>query len=185
MRVLHAVGREHQEGRNDLATELAARQATPGRVSLDGYLEDLGVDQAAGIVRLADPARPLDTLVGPAGFGKTTSLARLVKAHQDAGRQVRVLAPTAVAAGVLGEAVGVPGDTLHKAMGEWRDGRNPRTPGSLILVDEASMATTGLLVEVADLARSNGAMLRLVGDPRQLRAVGAGGGLQISQSPPR
>jgi AAA domain len=64
-------------------------------------------------------------------------------------------------------------------MGEWRDGQNLPLPGSLILVDEASMATTGLLVEVAELAHANGAMLRLVGDPRQLKAVGAGGGLQI------
>ncbi len=50
-------------------------------------------------------------------------------------------------------------------------------PGDLVLVDEASMASTRQLDAVLDLARERGAVVRLVGDPEQLGAVDAGGSL--------
>ena len=177
--ILGAELAEVSGGAGALSAELVARQAAPGRVSLTGYLEGLGADQAAAVVRLADPSRPLDALVGPAGAGKTTALGRLVRAFSDAGRAVHVLAPTAVAAQALGEAVGAPHTTLHAALGAWRKGRGLPARGDLVIIDEASMATTPVLLEAARLAAGRGAAVRLVGDPNQLKAVGAGGGLAL------
>ena len=48
-----------------------------------------------------------------------------------------------------------------------------------MLIDEASMAATPTLLAAARLATSRGALVRLIGDPRQLKAVGAGGGLAL------
>jgi hypothetical protein len=179
IRVLGAEISEQAQAVGAMRAELAARQAARGRVSLEGHLEGLGADQAAAMVRLADPSRPLDALVGPAGSGKTTALSRLADAFRAEGRGVHVLAPTAVAAKALGEALGAPHATLHSALDGWRKGRGVPGTDDLVLVDEASMATTPLLVETARLAVSRGALVRLIGDPRQLKAVGAGGGLAL------
>ncbi|RMI13231.1 MobF family relaxase [Cellulomonas triticagri] len=48
-------------------------------------------------------------------------------------------------------------------------------PGSLVIVDEAAMATTADLAAVLAEVESAGARMVLVGDPAQLDAVGAGG----------
>jgi len=177
--LLVAARAEQTEGRDALAAELVAREQVAGRVSMAGYLDGLGVDQAAAMVRLADPSAPLAALVGPAGSGKTTALAALVRAHTDAGRGVHVLAPTAVAASGLGEAVGLPGKTVAKALLEWDRGRGLPNRGDLILIDEASMAPTLDVCDVARVAQEHGALVRLIGDPRQAKAVGAGGALEL------
>ena len=170
---------EHVEGRDALADEVAVRQRLAGRVSMVGYLNGLGVDQAAAMVRLADPSAPLAALVGPAGSGKTTALAALVRAHIDAGMAVHILAPTAMAAAGLGDAVGLPAHTVAKALSAWDRGQDLPGRGDLILVDEASMATTLDVRDIVRVATEHGALVRLVGDPHQARAVGAGGALDI------
>ena len=177
---LRVAGRAEQiEGRDALAAELVARQAMSGRVSMVGYLDGLGVDQAAAMVRLADPSAPLAALIGPAGSGKTTALAALVRAHTDAGRGVHVLAPTAVAAATLGDAVGIPGQTVAKALLVWGQGTSLPGRGDLILIDEASMASTLDVRDVVRVAEEHGALVRLIGDPRQANAVGPGGALEL------
>jgi hypothetical protein len=56
-------------------------------------LAGLAGDQRHAAIRLADPARPLDALVGPAGAGKTTTLAATARLVEAQGRQVTGLAP--------------------------------------------------------------------------------------------
>jgi conjugative relaxase-like TrwC/TraI family protein len=178
--LLEARRRERSELVAAVRAERTARGALPGSLDVAPHLGGLGVDQAAAVLRLADPTRGLDALIGPAGSGKTRALAALVAAHRGAGRGVHLAAPTAVAAKGLAEAVGAANHaTLHGLLASWREGRDLPVPGDLVLVDEASMATTPALVEVASVAIANGASCRLVGDPRQLKAVGAGGGLAL------
>ncbi|MDA8044026.1 MAG: AAA family ATPase, partial [Actinomycetota bacterium] len=176
--VLEARRAELTETAAGLTVERARRRNRPyGRIS--PKLEGLSDDQAAAVGRLADGSRPVDTLVGPAGSGKSTALGRLTRAWREQGRGVVVLAPTAMAAGVIGEAVGEAGDTLDAALNRWERGDDLPVPGSLVLIDEASMATSPKLTQVIETALVNGAIVRCVGDPRQLKAVGAGGGLSI------
>lgn len=179
VRVARAQLREQSQGAAAITNELAKRQAYPGRINMGDYLGDLGPDQAGAVVRLADPSRPLDALIGPGGSGKTTALAQLVKAFVEGGRGVHVLAPTAVGAAELGESVDAPYATLDSAIGAWKRGLGVPEHGDLVLIDEASMGTTPKLVEAAKIATSRGALVRLIGDPRQLKAVGAGGGLAL------
>jgi hypothetical protein len=51
--------------------------------------------------------------------------------------------------------------------------------GDLLVVDEASMVTTGQLTALHQLAAEAGAKLLLTGDPAQLPAIGAGGALAM------
>src|SRR5699024_6380939 len=69
----------------------------------------LGEDQAEALVKIAVSGRVLDVLVGPAGAGKTTAMnARRLAWESEYGRGTVVgLAPSAVAAKVLGEDLGI------------------------------------------------------------------------------
>jgi len=165
-----------------LATELDGLRATVEAPLAARVGNALSADQRAAVARLADPDRRLDALIGPAGAGKTTTLAALADVARDQGRSVMGLAPTAAAAAVLGEDLGVPTDTLDKALDNWRKGRGRPGPGTVVIIDEASMASTPKLVEAIDTTIASGGVVRLAGDPRQLAAVGAGGGLGIVAS---
>jgi hypothetical protein len=68
---------------------------------------------------------------------------------------------------------------LAKALWSWERERNLPGPGDLILIDEASMATTLDVHAVMGVAQEHGALVRLIGDPRQAKAVGPGGALEI------
>lgn len=91
------------------------------------------------------------------------------------------VAPTAKAAQVLGHETGMPTDTLAKLLHEHtRPDRPPRpgwtlTPGTTLVVDEAGMIGTSALRTLTQLADQQQWRLVLVGDPRQLQAVGRGG----------
>jgi hypothetical protein len=89
--------------------------------------------------------------------------------------------PTAKAAHVLARDTDMATDTVAKLLHEWsRLDRPPldlyRLPvGSTVIVDEAGMIGTASLDQLVGLADVQGWRLALVGDPRQLQAVGRGG----------
>ncbi|MFZ2176714.1 MAG: AAA family ATPase, partial [Rhodococcus sp. (in: high G+C Gram-positive bacteria)] len=127
--------------------------------------------------------------IGPAGTGKTTSMKAVADTWQKVGHQVIALAPSAVAAETLGEEIGVQAHTLATLTYPWRGviGDKPGslpssieiTPGTMLLVDEASLASTKDLAAITDIARAKGAIVRLLGDPAQLDAVETGGALRL------
>ncbi|HVE45895.1 MAG TPA: MobF family relaxase [Acidimicrobiales bacterium] len=118
-------------------------------------------------------------VVGPAGTGKTTALRRAAEDLARHGRPVFGVAPTAKAAKVLHDETGMNADTVAKLLYEWRSG-HPRapymlTPATTLVVDESGMVGTDSLDQLIGLAGTQGWRLVLVGDPRQLHAVGRGG----------
>lgn len=144
----------------------------------------LSDDQAHAVENIATSGRAVDVLVGPAGAGKTTSLEKLLEiweAQHGAGT-VRGLAPTARAAEVLAESLGITTENtakwLHETARETtlRDGFDYQLrAGELLIVDEASIAGTIALDQLRAQAEIAGAKLLLVGDWAQLAAVDAGG----------
>lgn len=140
--------------------------------------------QIAMARRFACSGEQLVVGIGPAGAGKTTAMRAFVAAVTGAGGKVVALGPSAVAAQVLGDDLGVPAETLHKFIASHdRDGSIPehlQVDGrSVLLVDEAGMAGTLELQRVLRIAQGAGASVRLLGDPSQLDAVGAGGALRL------
>lgn len=134
----------------------------------------------AGAARAVAGDGPLVLVVGPAGTGKTTALARAAADLRSSGRPVFGLAPTAKAARVLEAGTGMPADTVAKLLYEWDRSDGPRLPyrhptGTTLVVDEAGMLGTYSLDRIVSLAVSQQWRLVLVGDPRQLQAVGRGG----------
>jgi ATP-dependent exoDNAse (exonuclease V) alpha subunit len=86
---------------------------------------ELGDDQAAAITAIATSGRLVDLLVGPAGTGKTTSLAALKTAWETSHGPGSVvgLAPSAAAAQVLTDELGIGAENTAKWLTEHR--RNP------------------------------------------------------------
>ncbi len=120
-------------------------------------------------------------VIGPAGAGKTRMLAAATADLAAHGQPVFGVAPTAKAARVLERDTHLHADTVAKLLYEWDHPDRPpgaeyRLPaGTTLLVDEAGTVSTPNLSQLVGLAESKRWRLVLVGDPRQLQAVGRGG----------
>ena len=89
----------------------------------------------------------------------------------DLGRYSRPLVPAPAA---LGQAL-PPGPPLEKP------GRGPElSAASVVVVDEAGLLSVDQALALTEEVRAAGAALRLVGDPRQLGAVGRGGVMETA-----
>lgn len=152
----------------------AARTQLPG----GGLLAD---DQLAALATIAGSGRVLDVLVGPAGAGKTTAMNAVRRAWEAAhgAGSVVGLAPSAAAAQVLTEDLGITTENLAKW---WQNhlvhGATFRA-GQLVIIDEASLAGTLPLDRITAIAATAGAKVLLVGDYAQLQSVDAGGALSL------
>ena len=140
---------------------------------------ELDVLQFAAAAAVAGEDRVV-VIVGPAGTGKTTTLHAAVDDLHRQNRPVFGVAPTAKAAKVLGCETGMHADTVAKLLHEWARPAGPgpqwRPPsGTTVIVDEAGMLSTPNLHQLTRLATSEQWRLVLVGDHRQLQAVGRGG----------
>ncbi|MGW5049718.1 MobF family relaxase [Actinokineospora sp. NPDC004072] len=156
-----------------------ARDRAIHRFEADKGLK-LNPGQRALVEHLVSSGAALAVGIGPPGTGKSTAMGAVRHAWETTGARVIGLAPSAAAASVLGDELGVPADTVHRllharAAGEPVDVRR----GDMLVVDEAGMVGTRLLDQVRDLAAERGAVVRLVGDYRQLAAIEAGGVLRL------
>jgi len=169
-----------------LSQDADAPTANPGVVSLnrDRRVPALSLDQREAVARVATSGLALDLLIGPAGAGKTTALSALRAAweHQHGEGSVVGLAPSATAAQVLGDELGIPTENTAKWLTD-HDHKNLNfQAGQLVIIDEASLAGTFTLDRITALAAQAGAKALLVGDPNQLQAVDAGGAFNLLAS---
>jgi hypothetical protein len=155
----------------------------------------LDAEQAAAVRALTSPGR-VRVLVAPAGAGKTFVLAQAVRAWQHDGRHVVLLAQQGkaadVAAAEISRAAGgppVPALTLARAFDTDPDGlgsehaqrwraqlaETARMQGAVLVVDEAGVVDTAMLGRVLTWSAAHDVAVRLVGDPKQQQAIGAGG----------
>lgn len=147
----------------------------------DGDGRFLADDQAVALTGVAISGRAVDVLVGPAGAGKTTAMRALRTAwEREHGRgSVVGLAPSAVAAQVLADDLGIRTENTAKW---WHDHQNTGASfrkGQLVIVDEASLAGTLSLDRITAHAVEVGAKALLVGDWAQLQSVTAGGAFSL------
>jgi exodeoxyribonuclease V alpha subunit len=168
--------------------------------------EGLDGGQVEAVAAVAGTAR-LEVVIGPAGAGKTAMLGAAKARLDDQGRAMVIVSPTRKGALVAGAEVGVAAASLSKLLydhgwrwdqvGRWSrlaagdvdpaTGRpyQPLTDTvvdgrSVIVVDEAGLVTVDAANALIDLAAETGAAVRLVGDPRQLGAIGRGGVMETA-----
>ena len=141
----------------------------------------LSTQQRTALESITTSGRRLDLLVGPAGAGKTTAMRALRSAWiTEHGRgSVLGLAPSAAAAQALADDLGIACDNTAKWLTEFDLGRTNLREGQLVIVDEATLASTATLDRITGIAESAGAKVLLVGDPYQLQSVEAGGAFSL------
>ena len=149
-------------------------------------LAGLADDQADAVRHLTVGGDFLSVLTAPAGAGKTTTLGAAARAWQQAGYRVVGLAPSARAAAELAKATGAGTDTLAKWLHQQArlaqlspDERAAWTPTwrTVLVLDEASMASTFDLDALTSAAARAGAKVVLVGDPAQIGVINGPGGM--------
>jgi hypothetical protein len=96
--------------------------ATTSATNLPGRDHPLNLDQALAVEQIATSGRALDVLVGPAGTGKSTTMAglRAVWEAEHGAGSVLGLAPSAVAAEVLAGELGIDTENTAKWLYEHR-----------------------------------------------------------------
>ncbi|MGI9000838.1 MAG: MobF family relaxase [Pseudonocardia sp.] len=185
------------------AVALPAAQAAAAVAASAESGRELGVDQAAAVRGVLTSGARVEVLCAAAGTGKSFVVGVLAQAWTSpgpdpgpesvppAGRRVFGLAPSEVAAQVLaGEGLTAAANTTVWLAAQRRldaappgapdrfgDGRWRLRAGDLVVVDEAGMASTADLTDIRRRCEAADAKLLLVGDPRQLGAVGPGGAL--------
>lgn len=171
---LLAVERIGRGALTPIASPLAAAKAVAvasRRSERQGYAWN--ADQRTATEQLLTSRNRITAVQGYAGTAKTTTvLATFAREASARGVSVIALAPTASAAMVLGEALGIRGDTVARHMLA-PEKSMPVQPAAWI-VDEASLLSARDTARLFDLAEKNNARVVLVGDVKQLGSVEAG-----------
>ncbi|HVA42401.1 MAG TPA: AAA family ATPase, partial [Acidimicrobiales bacterium] len=146
----------------------------------------LGLDQDLVVREVLGSGRMAQSVLGPAGVGKTYAMATLARAWRTGGGRVLGLAPSETAARVLGRAAGIPALNTAKVIWEHAQRDNSQrdknwsaayglSPGDLWILDEAAMASRTDIDALVGLVSNAGAKLVLMGDDHQLDSPEASG----------
>jgi exodeoxyribonuclease V alpha subunit len=177
----------------DLIARIARRAALPARKVRIGGRGLVRIDRTqAAVVGILAGDGQLVVVEGAAGAGKTTTLRTTKGLLSQRGRRLMVVTPTLKAAEVAAAETGADGHSAAWLIyqhgwrwdndGHWTRRPNPApTPsaqlraGDLLLFDEAGMLDQDTPRALLTIADETGARIALVGDHRQLPAVGRGG----------
>ncbi|WP_307799066.1 MobF family relaxase [Pseudonocardia alni] len=155
----------------------------------------LGAAQEAAVRGVLGSGSRVETLVGPPGTGKSFTVGMMARAWTDPDltggpeRRVFGLATAQAATTVLAEQ-----GLTARNIAAWLATQDRLTAGrprddtdlgfrlhagDIVVVDESAMTDTPALAAIHGHVDAAGAKLLLVGDPRQLAAIGAGGGMDL------
>jgi conjugative relaxase-like TrwC/TraI family protein len=141
-------------------------------------------DQAAAAVSVLSDGRRVSVVNAPAGSGKTRTLAEIARAWTAAGLGPVIgitasqSARNTLAAGVT-ESYNSARFLGHLPGRRGARGPVPVAPGTLLVIDEASMMTGPDLADLIRLAETRGGKVIVAGDTSQLQAVQNGGGMSL------
>jgi len=190
-----------QRGAPRLAPEMAAPLLGADQAQLEAQLDaaahgadqaqgeptgsGLRLDQAAAAFLALTSDRRAEVLVGPAGSGKTRTAAQVARLWRQAGMgDVYALTTSQAARNVLHEAGVELADNTAVFLGHLagrREARGARTvrPGTLLLLDEASMMSLADMAAIMRQAAERNCRVLVTGDHEQLAAVEGGGGMMM------
>jgi conjugative relaxase-like TrwC/TraI family protein len=139
----------------------------------------LTAGQEAAVRGICTDGRRVSLVLGVAGSGKTTALRCVADAYAAAGFEVVGTATSGQAARTLGREAGI-GESRTLASLLWRLDHHTLmlTARHVIVLDEAGMTDDPAMLRLLTAADLAGAKVVMVGDHRQLDAVGPGGALR-------
>ncbi|MFP5375179.1 MAG: MobF family relaxase, partial [Acidimicrobiia bacterium] len=138
---------------------------------------ELGEDQVAMVRSICTSGHRVQCVLGPAGSGKTFALATAARAWEAAGYVPVGATVQGTATEVLRDATGMRCSTIADLLTRLDVGvADTLSERHVVLVDESSTLSNRDLARLVRHVEDHGATLRLIGDPAQHSAVGAGGG---------
>ena len=120
----------------------------------------------------------IDIIIGVAGSGKTTALDAARSAFESSGYRVVGTATSGQAAQTLGAEAQMSSSTVASLLWRLDHGRSRLDESTVVVLDEAGMTDDHDLLRLLAAAGLARAKVVMVGDHRQLGAVGPGGGLE-------
>ncbi len=166
--MLRAANRPAERQWIDTASVVAALERAP----------HLSEEQREAVHRAASPDG-ISVIVAGAGTGKTTAARAIADAARDSGLAVVGMAPSWVAADELSTSVGIDAQAIAKWRYDHEHGGAPQLDEkTLLIVDEAGMASMRDMAAIVVAAERAGAKLVLLGDSRQLQSVPGGSALR-------
>ena len=135
----------------------------------------ISLEQALAVKSVTVTDQPVAVIVGHAGTGKTFALDAAREAWQRTGLRPRGAALAARAARELQAGSGIPSQTIASLLQDLDRGQTRLNRSDVLVVDEAGMVGTRQLHRLIDHTTRAGAKLVLVGDPKQLAEIEAGG----------
>ena len=147
---------------------LATESATTGALARHSHLSG---EQRVMVERLTRDGDGVAVVIGVAGTGKTTALAAAREAWEESGMPVRGGAIARKAAHELHERGGIRATSVHALI----RGRHRLEPGTVLVLDEASMLGTRQFAQLLAQVDAVHGKLVIVGDPHQLPSIDAGG----------
>jgi len=157
--------------------------ATVASLAIAAREQELGKPVTAGqreaVLATATSGRGVELIVGVAGSGKTTALAAVREAFEAEGYRVIGTSTSGQAARTLGRAAGIePSRTLASLTWRLEHGQLSLDDRTLVVLDEAAMTDDRSMLQLLHHAARAHAKVVMVGDHRQLGAVGPGGGFE-------
>jgi conjugative relaxase-like TrwC/TraI family protein len=147
---------------------VAEPAAVDAALARDPALAD---EQREMVRRLAGSGEGTVCVVGRAGAGKTRALRPMREAFEASGVETIGASLQNTAARILEQEAGIRSTSLTRLLYE-ADVQGFGLPRrSVVVVDEAAMASTRALARLQDLAARDRAKLILIGDPEQLPAI--------------
>ncbi|MBI2706239.1 MAG: AAA family ATPase [Actinobacteria bacterium] len=177
----HAIAANVEAGRHrddaPRVTQVAAHEAMLATKDAIG-VRRLTDGQQRAIEGICTSGHGTDLVLGVAGAGKTTTLTAVRIAFEDAGYTVLGTATSGQAARTLGRDAGIENSSTLASL-LWRLDHhqlrlNART---IVFLDEAGMTDDPDLLRLLTAVDDAGGKVVMVGDDRQLGAVGPGGSL--------
>jgi conjugative relaxase-like TrwC/TraI family protein len=138
---------------------------------------ELGEDQVAMVRSICTSGHRVQGVLGPAGSGKTFALATAARAWEAAGYVPVGATVQGTATEVLRDATEMSCSTIADLLTRLDVGVvDTLSEHHVVIVDESSTLSNRDLARLVRHVEDHGATLRLIGDPAQHSAVGAGGG---------
>ncbi|HEU5151128.1 MAG TPA: MobF family relaxase [Iamia sp.] len=135
----------------------------------------LTAGQYDAVTAVCSSGRSVDLVVGVAGSGKTTALDAATTALEDAGYRVVGTSTSGQAARTLGTEAHIESRTTTSLLWRLDHDQIALDDRSVVIIDEAAMTADAHLLRLLTEVEKARAKVVLVGDPRQLSAIGPGG----------
>jgi hypothetical protein len=146
-------------------------------VKQDEIGAELSDGQYAAINAICTSGRAVDVIVGIAGSGKTTALDAASTALEEAGYRVIGTATSGQAARTLGDEARIEARTMRSLLWRLDHGSIVLDRDSVVILDEGGMTADIDIARLVLAVEAARAKVVIVGDDRQLSAVGPGGAL--------